>query len=141
ELTTEGGLDLRKHYSAVNKVVERLKEKDIKVSLFIDPVKCQVDLAAKIGVDTVEFNTGGFSESKTKTKRLKILDKLAKVCGYARRKGFSVAAGHGLDYINVKDILSIKDIEELNIGPSIISRSLFLGVVSAVEEMLALMKK
>lgn len=140
ELTTEGGLDLTKNYKRVERAVKRLKDEGIEVSLFIDPLKSKIDRAKKMGVDIVEFNTGAYSEAKdirSKTKELKKIKEAAKI---AKGKGFFVAAGHGLDYENVKNIVKIKEIEELNIGHSIICRSVFVGIISAVEEMLDLLK-
>ncbi len=141
ELTTEGGLDLVTHYERVKNAVERLKKEGIEVSLFIDPAKRQIVKAKKMGVEVLEFNTGRYSESKTKTKREVELKKLKQAARYAREQGFFVAAGHGLEYENVKDIVKIKEIEELNIGHSIISRALFIGIVQAVEEMVKLISK
>jgi len=141
ELTTEGGIDLRENTSRIEKVVAKLKDKGIKVSLFINPVKCQVNLAGKIAADLIEFNTGKFSESKTTLQKRNTIGKLKQAVVYAGERGFLVAAGHGLDYDNVKDIVKIKGIEELNIGHSIISRAVFLGIVAAVEEMIDLAKR
>ncbi len=138
ELTTEGGIDLRKNYLRVREVVDRLKSQGIKVSLFIDPFKFQIDLAKKIGADIVEFNTGKFSEADNIFQRKKRQNKIKEAARYAKKKALFVAAGHGLDYDNVKEIVKIKEIEELNIGHSIICRSLFVGIVSAVEEMIDL---
>ncbi len=138
ELTTEGGIDLRKNYSRINKVVEKLKSCGIKVSLFIDPLKVQVDLARKTAADIVELNTGKFSETKSSLGRKRMRQRIKEAAHYAKAKGFFVAAGHGLDYENVKEMATLKDIEELNIGHSIISRAVFVGMVGAVEEMLGL---
>ncbi len=141
ELTTEGGVDLVTHYTRVKKAVERLKKEGIEVSLFIDPVKSQIVKAKNMGVEVVEFNTGRYSESKTKTERDKEIEKLKQAVCYAKEQGFFVAAGHGLEYENVKDIVKIKEIEELNIGHSIISQAVFVGIVQAVEEMVELINK
>ncbi len=135
EVTTEGGIDLKKNFKKVKKVVDRLKSRGVKVSLFIDPVKVQVNKAGELGADMVEFNTGRFSESKKRETRLRQYKKIKEAVSYASSKGLVVAAGHGLDYENVKDIAKIRGIEELNIGHSIISRAVFVGLVSAVEEM------
>ena len=140
ELTTEGGLDLIKNYKKVERVVKALKEKGIKVSLFIDPSKAKVEKAKKIGADIVEINTGGYSEVKNSSAQDKELKKIKEVAKCAKGEGFFVAAGHGLDYENVKKIAAIKEIEELNIGHSIICRSVFVGIIAAVEEMLSLAK-
>ena len=141
ELTTEGGIDLKESYLKVSRAVGRLKSKGIKVSLFIDPLKRQIDLAKRIGADSIELNTGGFSESKTERGKKNLCLKIKEAAEYAKDKGFFVAAGHGLDYVNVKDIVKIRAIEELNIGHSIISRSIFLGLVTVVEEMITLIRR
>ncbi len=138
ELTTEGGIDLRKDYSRIKKVVEELKSCGVRVSLFIDPLKVQVDLARKTAADMVELNTGRFSEEKNSAGRKRMRQRIKEVAHYAKTRGFFVAAGHGLDYENVKEIAALKDIEELNIGHSIVSRAVFVGMVGAVEEMLGL---
>ena len=140
ELTTEGGIDLIKNYQKVEKAVKRLQEKNIAVSLFIDPSKHQIEKAKIIGAEHIEFNTGKYSESKSPASAKKELMKIKDAAVFAEKQGFFVAAGHGLDYENVKAVAKIKEIEELNIGHSIICRSVFVGMVAAVEEMLKLLK-
>jgi len=141
ELTTEGGLDLVKNYKKIERVVKRLKEKGIKVSLFIDPLKKQIELAKKMQADLVEINTGKYSEAKTKLQIEKEFKKIKEAAKFSKSYGFFVAAGHGLDYENVKKIVKIKEVEELNIGHSIICRALLVGIIPAVEEVLILLKK
>lgn len=136
ELTTEGGIDLIKNYSKVEIAVKKMQQKGTRVSLFIDPVRAQLEKAKKIGADNIEFNTGKYSESKSPKGMAKEIKKIKDAANLAKKMGFFVAAGHGLDYENVKEIVKIKGIEELNIGHSIICRSLFVGMVAAVEEML-----
>jgi pyridoxine 5-phosphate synthase len=136
ELTTEGGIDVIKNYKKINGAVKKLKDKNIKVSLFIDPLKKQIKAARDIGADIVEFNTGAFSECKTEAAELREINKIRAAVDYAAEKGFFVAAGHGIDYQNVEKILVVKNIEELNIGHSIISRALFIGMIEAVNEMI-----
>ncbi|MFA6282107.1 MAG: pyridoxine 5'-phosphate synthase [Candidatus Omnitrophota bacterium] len=140
ELTTEGGIDLIKNYSKVEAAVKKMQGKGIKVSLFIDPSKIQLEKAKKIGAEHIEFNTGKYSEAKSPASLKKELKKIKEASVLAKKMGFFVAAGHGLDYENVKAIVKIKEIEELNIGHSIICRSVFIGLVAAVEEMLKLIK-
>jgi pyridoxine 5-phosphate synthase len=138
ELTTESGMDLQAHRKEVEKVVGLLKASGIKVSVFIDPLKHQVEFAKKVGADLIELNTGKYSEGKTTVSRQEELQKIHKAAVYAKRIGFFVAAGHGIDYENVFEIAKIREIQELNIGHSIIARSVFSGIVSAVEEMISL---
>lgn len=141
ELTTEGGIDLIANYKKASKTIEKLKKAKIKVSLFIDPAKKQVKAAKDLGADNIEFNTGRFSEAKTSLAENRQIEKLKKAATFAKGLGFFVAAGHGLDYENIKKIMKIKEIEELNIGHSIISRAVFIGLVSAIEEMKTFLKK
>jgi len=140
ELTTEGGIDVasKSNYKRVEKAVKTLQQEDIAVSLFIDPNKKQIEKAKKIGADLIEFNTGKYSEAKSASEVKRELLKVKQAAKFAKDLGFFVAAGHGLDYENVKAIVKIKEIEELNIGHSIICRSVFVGMVAAVEEMLEL---
>jgi pyridoxine 5-phosphate synthase len=140
ELTTEGGLNLVVNFEKVRGAVEKLRKVGIEVSLFIDPIKTQIDRAKKIGVEVVELNTGRYSESRSESERKRELKKLKEAARYAKQKGFFVAAGHGLDYENVKSIVRIKEIEELNIGHSIISKAVFVGLAAAVEEMVNLVE-
>jgi len=142
ELTTEGGIDLtnNNNYKKIEKAVKSLKQNGIIVSLFIDPNKKQIEKAKKIGADLIEFNTGKYSEAESAGEVKKELFKVKQSAKFAKDLGFFVAAGHGLDYENVREIVKIKEIEELNIGHSIICRSVFLGLVAAVEEMLKLIK-
>lgn len=140
ELTTEGGIDLIKNYKKVETAVKKMQQKGIRVSLFIDPLKAQLEKAKKIGAEHIEFNTGKYSESKSPKDIIKEIKKLKEAASLAKKMGFFVAAGHGLDYENVKEIEKIKEIEELNIGHSIICRSVFVGMVAAVEEMAKLLK-
>jgi pyridoxine 5-phosphate synthase len=138
ELTTEGGLDLVKNFKKVSSVTRRLQDKGIKVSLFIDPSLKQVEFAQKIGAEHIEFHTGAYCDAKTSAAKKKELKKLKQAAALAKDAGFFVAAGHGINYENTKDIIAIKAIEELNIGHAIISRALYIGLPAAVEEMRAI---
>jgi len=141
ELTTEGGLDLKVNFKKVEKTVLRLKQSGIAVSLFIDPVKAQIDKAVSLGADSVELHTGKYANSKTPAGKKREKERICRWAEYAAEKGLFVAAGHGLDYENVKEIAQIKSIEELNIGHSIIARAVFEGLVPAVEEMKRLVER
>ena len=140
ELTTEGGLDVINNYKKVEKAVKQLQHKGIKVSIFIDPSKSQIEKAKKIGAEHIEIHTGRFCDAKKAASAKKELLKVKQAAKFAKKLGFFVAAGHGIDYENVKEIVKIREIEELNIGHSIICRSVFVGMVDAVEEMLELME-
>jgi pyridoxine 5-phosphate synthase len=140
ELTTEGGLDLIKNFKKVSVVTRRLQARGIKVSLFIDPALKQVEFAKKIGAEHIEFHTGTYCDAKTTAVKKKELKKLKQAAVLAKDAGFFVAAGHGINYENTKDIIAIKAIEELNIGHAIISRALYIGLPAAVKEMMGLLR-
>jgi pyridoxine 5-phosphate synthase len=135
ELTTEGGIDVKNNYSRLNKIIPQFKDKGVKVSLFIDPVKYQIDLAKKLEVEIVEINTGSFCEAKNHQQKSIRLKRISRAAQHAQDLGLFVAAGHGLEYSNVGVIAQIKQIKELNIGHSIICRALYTGMALAVEEM------
>jgi pyridoxine 5-phosphate synthase len=102
-------------------------------------VKNQVKAAKELGADIVEINTGKFSQDSSKTAQEKELERIKKAAVFAKEKGFFVAAGHGLDYTNIKKIIKIDEIQEFNIGHSIICESVFVGLVSATKEMISLL--
>ena len=138
ELTTEGGLDVIGNKKAVSKAVDKLKSKGLFVSLFIDPDEKQIKTSEEIGADMVELHTGSYAEADNEKKIEKELKKVENSVMTAMDLGLRVAAGHGLDYQNVEPIAWIEEIEELNIGHSIVSRSLIVGIEEAVSEMLML---
>jgi len=138
ELTTEGGLEVNSHLSRITSVVKKLHAAGIEVSLFIDPDRKQIDAALKTGVKRVELHTGRYANAADKIQLKKQLEQIKNAAKYGHKKGLSVAAGHGLDYRNVKSVAAIKQIEELNIGYSIICRSVIVGLEKAVKEMKAL---
>jgi pyridoxine 5-phosphate synthase len=141
ELTTEGGLDVVTQTEYLKKVVEELCEEGIEVSLFIDPVPHQIEAASKIKAQIVELHTGPYCEAKNYHESAEELRKLRTAARRARDLGLRVSAGHGLNYQNVSEVASIEEIEELNIGHSIVARALFVGMEQAVREMIALIRK
>lgn len=140
ELTTEGGLDLISQRIRVGRVVKALKAKGIMVSLFIDPKPQQIKMAKILGADYIELHTGEYSLSKSAAEARGRLEKLQAAARLARSLGLRVNAGHGLDYKNVRPVAGIAEIAELNIGHSIISRAIFVGLGQAVKEMLRLIR-
>ncbi|MCJ7645469.1 pyridoxine 5'-phosphate synthase [bacterium] len=140
ELTTEGGLDVWGQRRRLVGVVKRLRKKGILVSLFVDPEPRQVRAAKEVGADCVELHTGAYAEAKSKKSRLKELEKLKKTGGLAVELGLRLNAGHGLNYENVRPVAEILGVEDLNIGHSIICRSVFAGLAQAVREMKRLVK-
>ena len=139
ELTTEGGLDVAAMSARLRRVVEKFLARRIEVSLFIDPSPTQVDAARAVGARIIELHTGRYANAHTTAAVQKELAALTRAAARAKELGLSVAAGHGLDYSNVRGIVAIRDIEELNIGFSIIARALFLGLEQAVRHMKARM--
>lgn len=134
EITTEGGLDVAGNFDTVKETVQRLSSAGIDVSLFIDPDKSQVDASLDAGARVIELHTGRYASSFG-MERLNELKRLKSAAEYAIKKGFLVSAGHGLNYNNVVEIVKIPGLYELNIGHSIISRSIFVGLERAVREM------
>ncbi len=139
ELTTEGGLDIISHQQKIKKTVRKLNESGIDVSLFIDPSKRQINAAQKTGAKMLELHTGAYANAKNKTEENRYFKELKSAVSFAGKLGFQVFAGHGLNYTNTAKIAVINGIEELNIGHSIISRAVFVGLGNAIREMKELM--
>jgi pyridoxine 5-phosphate synthase len=135
ELTTEGGLDVVANEQTVARVVKRLQAAGIEVSLFIDPSDAQIDKARDLGVQAIEIQTASYSEAPTPTDQKKELDKLRRATERARGHGLHVHMGHGLNYTNVQVVAAIPGVEELNIGHSIVSRAVLIGMKEAVRDM------
>ena len=140
EITTEGGLDIMKNYEKLKEIIPDFKKNNIKVSLFIDPDISQIEMASKTGVDYIELHTGRYAEAKNDIEREAELKKLIDSAKIATQAGLKVNAGHGLNYQNVIPVARIEEIETLNIGHSIISYAVYVGLERAVKEMLALIK-
>jgi pyridoxine 5-phosphate synthase len=140
ELTTEGGLDVLSNFKKVKRVVQRLEKQGVMVSLFIDPNKKQIDASEKIGVRMIELHTGRYADAKDEKKQERYFKELKNAVSYAAKKDLIVNAGHGLNYYNVSRVAKIKEIEELNIGYSIICRSILIGLERAVREMKMLIR-
>ena len=135
ELTTEGGLDVVAHQQVVGEAVSRLRAAGIEVSLFIDPDPRQIETAKLLGARAVEVQTARYSEARTEADRHRELRALEEAAGYARSHGLHLHLGHGLDYHNVQAVARIPGVEELNIGHSIVSRAVLVGMERAVREM------
>ncbi|MCM8765028.1 MAG: pyridoxine 5'-phosphate synthase [Candidatus Omnitrophica bacterium] len=144
ELTTEGGLDVMKHEKKLKEIVELFHHRHITVSMFIEPEFEQIDASREAGADAIEIHTGRYAEYLEKDNEKhsqKELDRITKAAEYAMSTGLKVHAGHGLDYKNIFPVLRIQQIEEFNIGYSIICKALFTGLYDAVREMVRLIKK
>ena len=135
ELTTEGGLDVLAHRDAVRAATDKLKAAGIQVSLFIDPDRAQLDAAKELGADAIEFQTAGYSEAVGPAAVAGELDKLRTAAAHAVGLGLHVHAGHGLNYHNVQAVVRIPGMEELNIGHSVVSRAVLVGMTQAVRDM------
>lgn len=164
EVTTEGGLDVIGHYHSIADAIKRLKEHEIEISLFIDPTREAIEASEQLGAQWVELHTGSYANlyamrhsslphshhriESLNLSRRELDNQLENAYGtivdaanFARSLGLKVAAGHGLNYQNVTSIVMIDTIEELNIGQSIIARSVFSGLSSAVSDMKALCQR
>jgi pyridoxine 5-phosphate synthase len=140
ERTTEGGLDVAGGFASVSIAVAALRETGIRVSLFIDPDIDQIEASRRCGADMVELHTGDYCEAKGSAKDTE-LGRLTQAAQVAAGLGLRVAAGHGLHYHNVRPVAQIPQIEELNIGHSIIARAVFVGLDAAVRQMLEAMSE
>jgi pyridoxine 5-phosphate synthase len=139
ELTTEGGLDVASQISRMTEVCQQLNEENIRTSLFIDADIKQIDAAMSCGAPVIEIHTGHFADSTTIEEQADKYTQIKKACKYAHGIGLQVNAGHGLTIQNTKLIAEINEIVELNIGHSIVARSVFIGLENAVSEIKELM--
>ena len=140
ELTTEGGLDVVLHSGNVEKVARQLLDAGIDVSIFVDPDLEQIRQCNKLRAPRIEINTGKYADGWKSGNWSAELEKISTAARAAKKMGLTVLAGHGLTYRNVDGIAAIPEIEELNIGHSIIARAALTGLDSAVREMIALMR-
>ncbi len=140
ELTTEGGLDVAGQEERIARVARTLTEDGITVSLFIDALAEQVKAAKRTGVPFVEIHTGQYAEAKTGPEQQATLLRIMEAARLGRGLGLRIAAGHGLNYQNVQAVAAIPEVEELNIGHSIVSRAALVGIDRAVREMLDLIR-
>lgn len=139
ELTTEGGLDVVANQQAVASAVERLGRAGIRVSLFIDPDHVQLKAARDAGAPVVELHTGSYAEAEEQWRKPE-LERLHRACLQGHELGLQINAGHGLHRRNVQEIARLPHMTELNIGHSIIARSIFVGLEQAVREMKELIR-
>jgi pyridoxine 5-phosphate synthase len=138
ELTTEGGLDVAGQLDKVAEACETLSGNGIRVSLFIDPDRRQLDAAVQAGAPVVELHTGAYADANTQAQDAE-LQRIIDAAAYGKQIGLIVNAGHGLHYENVKPVAEIPEIVELNIGHAIVARAVFDGFTVAVSEMKRLM--
>ena len=142
EITTEGGLNIKKNKKLLHFFLKKLNEKNIRTSLFINPNLTDIKLAKKLGTKCVELHTGNICNKIKKRKNyIKELNKIKKTAKYAKLLGLEVHAGHGMDYKVVKILSSISDIVEFNIGHFIIGESILLGLKNVIKKFRSISKK
>lgn len=139
ELTTEGGLDVVKHFDQVQRACQKLAQAGIRVSLFINADPLQIDAAARAGAPVIEIHTGGYADAHISQAQAEQFAAIQKAVDLGIDLGLKVNAGHGLHYGNVQAIAAIPGISELNIGHAIVARAIFTGFKQAVQEMKQLM--
>lgn len=140
ELTTEGGLDVKSNPDHYQKVVDRLKERDIKVSFFIDPDPDQIETVHRIGGDIIEIHTGHYSEARSEEEAENRFKRIVQAVEASSELELGVSAGHGLNYTNIKRFHMLPQIDEYSIGHIIVAKAIFVGFEKAVREMVELVK-
>jgi pyridoxine 5-phosphate synthase len=142
EITTEGGLALgdARQLDANRRALQRLSEAGIRTSLFIDPDESAIRASVDLGVDAVELHTGEYANTRGEERRQQ-LERLNRAASIARKLSLAVHAGHGLTYENVHPVAAIPEIEELNIGHSIVSRAVLTGMEAAVRDMAEILRR
>jgi len=140
ELTTEGGLQVAGQVPYLKQVIAGMKEKGIRVSLFVDPEEESIAAASECKAQVVELHTGSYAEAESGVRREKELERIAHAAKFAAQLQLEVHAGHGLDYRNVLPLTQIREIQEFSIGHSIIARAVLVGMERAVREMLELVR-
>ena len=133
ELTTEGGLDVLKQKEFLKDIIFPIIKKNIRVSLFVDPDKEQINAAKKIGANVIELNTGKFANNFQKKSHKFELEKINKAVNFAHKLKLECHAGHGINFSNVKELRRIKYIKEFNVGYSLICESIFLGLEQTIK--------
>ena len=142
EITTEGGLNVKKNAKFIKKIIEKLKKSKTRVSLFIEPKIFDIKLSKKLGANCIELHTGKFCYLFNKNRKTKsALSNLKKSAYFAKKLGLDVHAGHGLTYQSVYQIAKIKNISEFNIGHFIVSESIFVGLSNYIKKFNCILKK
>ena len=139
ELTTEGGLDVDGQFTKLEKVLARMDDAGIPVSMFIDPESSQIQASKQLGATFVEIHTGRYADAATEDEEEREFQLIASAAEEAFEAGLRVNAGHGLNYLNTTRVASLGTIEELSIGHAVMARAIFVGLDQAVREMLALL--
>jgi len=140
ELTTEGGINVIDSITHLGKTIQLLHNAEVPVSLFIEPDLNQIDAAAEINADFIEIHTGNYANAVSEEDIFDELERVRLAAKHAKKLGLGVNAGHGLNYINMKEFITIEDIDEVSIGHAIIARAVYVGVEQAVKEMINIVR-
>jgi pyridoxine 5-phosphate synthase len=140
ELTTEGGLDVVSQQGWIAEACQRLAESGVRVSLFIDADRAQIEAAKKCGAPAIEIHTGHYADADDEAQRLQLLKRIAEAADFAHELGLQVNAGHGLNLTNITAIAALKPLQELNIGHAIIADAVFIGLEASVAEYRRMMR-
>lgn len=140
ELTTEGGINVIDNITHLGKTIQILHNAEVPVSLFIEPDLNQIDAAAEINADFIEIHTGNYANAVSEEDIFDELERVRLAAKHAKKLGLGVNAGHGLNYINLKEFIAIEDIDEVSIGHAIIARAVYVGVEKAVKEMINIVR-
>jgi pyridoxine 5-phosphate synthase len=141
EFTTEGGINVIDNIKQIRFAIQRLHQVQVPVSLFIEPDIFQIDAAAEINADFIEIHTGNYAIARNEEEQFDELEKVRIAAKHAKKLGLGVNAGHGLNYINMKEFVAIGEIDEVSIGHAVIARAVFVGLEKAIKEMIALTKR
>jgi pyridoxine 5-phosphate synthase len=140
EITTEGGLDVASNFKKIKDVVKDFHDLGVIISLFVEPDRDTIAQSKETGTDFIEIHTGTYCNAINTIDIENEIMRIYEAAEYALEQGIRVNAGHGLNYVNIKPILNTPGLEELNIGHSMISRSIFIGLANAVREMVTIIK-
>lgn len=135
ELTTEGGINVIDNIQHLGNTIKTLHSAEVPVSLFIEPDINQIDAAAEINSDFIEIHTGNYANAVSEEDIFDELERIRVAVKHAKKLGLGVNAGHGLDYVNMKEFIAIDEVDEVSIGHAIIARAVFVGVEKAIKEM------
>ncbi len=136
ELTTEGGLNVLDNIKKIKDTINKLHDSNIEVSLFVEPDISQIDASKEIGADYIEIHTGVYSNAETDDLRFEELERIDIASIHAKKLAMGVNAGHGLNYQNIKEFVSLENIDEVSIGQAVIARAVFVGLEKALKEMM-----
>lgn len=140
ELTTEGGLDVLGQRHRLREVIQQFHKHEIDVSLFVDPVREQIEAAKEVGADMIELHTGEYANARSEREQIGLLDDLRVAAQLGKQLDLGVNAGHGLNYVNIIPFRSIQNVDEVSIGHAVMSRAIFVGLDRAVREMRELVR-